>query len=241
MPFQKKMRDAILLMELLQEKGATLDTYEAVMLWHFRVTGELKPNEGLAQASQFVSRNKIMQYLAKRYNRNPNYYDLARIKLPYSRANINIITHSAKSSVLELLTDPRFQDEDFLHFDNNPLAPPPENMKFYADVNTGEGYIKTHGKLITRPKEQMLVPILLYIDGAACSSFANISVEALKMSLGVITSQARDKEFAWKTLVYVPNYLEADTQGDKIFLESGHSAAAMDRKRQVAKAKKVED
>jgi hypothetical protein len=110
MPFQKKMRDAILLMELLREKGATLDTYEAVMLWHFRVTGELKPNEGLAQASQFVSRNKIMQYLAKRYNRNPNYYDVAHIKLPYSRADINKITHSAKSLVVELLTDPRFQD-----------------------------------------------------------------------------------------------------------------------------------
>ena len=82
-------------------------------------------------------------------------------------------------------------------------------------------------ELITNPKKQMLVPIHLYIDGAVTGQFDKLQVEALKMTLGIFKKDARNKEFAWRTLGYVPNYTASESRGKKILQESLHAAAAL--------------
>ena len=46
----------------------------------------------------------------------------------------------------------------------------------------------------------MLVPIILYIDGAVTGQFDKLQIEALKMTLGIFNRRARDREYAWRTL-----------------------------------------
>ena len=221
-------RAAIQLMDTLRKKRATLDTYDAVMEWHFRETGRITEEETLGDAYGYISRKSLIKKLAKRYNFiHKQLYQKRQVILPSSKAKVNIVWNDARELVVSLLTDPRFTDEDFLHFDNDPLAPPPEHLDYIADINTGTAYIETYRKLIKKPRKQMLVPIIMYIDGAVTGQFDKLQVEALKMTLGIFKRTTRDKEHAWRTLGYVPNYNKSTSRGKKLFVESGHVAAEM--------------
>ena len=181
------------LMHLLRRKGATLDTYDETMRWHLAESGNNNPDA-------FISRQRLLKMLGKRYNVGANYLQERTVVLPSTGAKVNLIYHDARENVVSLLTDPRFGDDDFLHFDNDPLAPPPKDLDYVADINTGASYLETYKKLIKNPKKQMLVPIILYIDGAVTGQFDKLQIEALKMTLGIFNRRARDREYAWRTL-----------------------------------------
>ena len=232
LPFDRNERASIELMYTLMKKKATLDTYPELMKWHIKNYPEEVPKPAM------ISREKIIKKLAKRYNmptktvkkygkdrQEPELLKKKTIILPSSGAKVNIIHHDARDQVVSLLTDPRFSDDDFLHFDDDPLAPPPQNIQYLEDINTGESYIETYRKLINKPGKQMLVPILLYIDGAVTGQFNALEVAALKITLGIFKKRARDREYAWRTLGYVPNYTQSASRGKKILQESLHAAS----------------
>ena len=148
-----------------------------------------------------------------------------RVILSNSKTKVDVEWHHARDCVQSLLTDPRFTDEDYLFFDDDPFAPPPEDLDYIDDVNTSAAYIETYKKLITKPNKQILVPILFYIDGAVTGQFGKLEVEALKMALGIFKRKARDRVFAWKELGYVSNFAKENSRAKKIFVQSGHEAA----------------
>ena len=166
------------------------------MAWHKKEMGQ---DEG------FESRQTVINFLASRHNWPKELVKQSRILLPSSKVRVNIIHHEFEDMVASILTDPRFGDEDFLHFGNDPLAGPPDDLDHIADINTGRCHIETHKKLITKPGRQMLVPIVWYLDGAATGQFNALNVEALKFTIGILNRRARDKECAWRTLGHVPN------------------------------------
>ena len=212
--------EAIKLMDTLRKKKASLDTYDDIMDWHIAHCGS-------GRSRQFISRAKMIKRLAKRYNIPWPLVSKKKITLPHSKARVNVVHHDAAQCVVSLLTDPRFSDDDFLHFGNDPLAPPPEDLDYISDINTGLCYTETYKKLITNPQKQMLVPISFYLDGAVTGQFDKLSLEALKMTLGIFNRRARDKEYAWRTLGYCPSYTPAEKKGHKMLEESLHAAAIL--------------
>ena len=220
----RKEKCAIRLMHKLVRKRATLDTYDDVMEWHLQESGKLGRHEPLGKSKYFVSRDKLMKKLRKRYDMDKQYAKSRTIVLPHTNSKVTIWKKLARDNVLSLLTDPRWKDEDWLYFDDDPFQKPPKNWPYVEDLNTGEAYQKTYEALIKKPN-QILVAIPLYIDGAVTGQFDKLQVTALKMTLGILNRRARDKEYAWKSLGYVSNYTKEDSRGKKIFVESGHVAA----------------
>jgi hypothetical protein len=216
--------NAVKIMHKLIKKKATLDTYEDVMEWHLRASGKMQPQESLGESKHFVSREKLMKKLKMRYNMDKKYAVPHPIVLPHTSTKLTIWKKFARDNVMSLLTDPRWKDEDWLYFDEDPFAAPPDTCPFVEDLNTGEAYLVTHRRLITKPN-QILVALPLYIDGAVTGQYDKLQVTALKMSIGILNRRARDKEYAWRTLGYVPNYTKSDSRGKKILIESGHVAA----------------
>jgi len=217
-------KTAIKIMHKLIKKRATLDTYNDVMQWHLEESKKLGRNAPLGKSKYYVSRDKLMQKLRKRYDMQKKYATPRTIVLPHTNSKVVIWKKLARDNVIALLTDPRWKDEDWLYFDENPFARPPEKGPIAEDLNTGQAYQKTYNELITKPN-QILVAIPLYIDGAVTGQYDKLQVTALKMTLGILNRYARDKEYAWKTLGYVSNYTKEDSRGRKIFVESGHVAA----------------
>ena len=117
---------------------------------------------------------------------------LKRLKLPSSKVVAQIPYHNAKDVVILLLTDPRFQDEDYLFWGDNPLAKPPEVVTHLKDLNTGGAFLKSHEKMITKPS-QVLVAASMCLDGASTDQFSNLPVASLKISLGIHKRETRDK------------------------------------------------
>jgi len=209
------------ILRLLVKKKAPLDAYEDVMKWHLVESGLLAEHEAVGNSSQFVSREKLMQKLKRRYLMDKTYAVGCHVVLPFSKSKVVVWRKKAQDNVLSLLTDPRWTEKDWLYFDDDPFAPPPKDCAFVEDLNTGEAYMETYKKLIKKDR-QILVPIPLYIDGAVTGQFDKLQVTALKMSIGLLNRRARDKENAWRTLGYVTNYTKEDSQGKRIFVQSGH-------------------
>ena len=222
----KNEQRAVKIMSTLIHKKASLDTYEAVMEWHLRETGELEERQKLGACSGFISREKLLNKLRKRYHMDKKYAKSTSIVLPHTKAKVDVWHHDARDLVLSLLTDPRWKDKDWLYFDDDPFAPPPPDLDYIADLNTGEAYLETYKQLITKPGKQILVGLPLYIDGAVTGQFDKLQVTALKMSISILNRKARDKEHGWRALGYVSNYAKEDSRGKKIFIESGHVAAS---------------
>ena len=221
---EKEWQAAKLLRTLLKKK-ASMDTYESVLEWHLVAAGKMREGSPLGKCQHYVSRKKLMKKLRERYNMDKKYAQPKEIVLPFSKTKVIVWRKHARDIVQSLLTDPRWKDEDFLYFDNDPFAPPPEDLDHIGDVNTGKAYIETYKKLITKPN-QILVGIPLYIDGAVTGQFDKLQVEALKMTLCILNRKARDKEYAWRSLGYITNYAKEDSRGQKIFVDSGHVAAS---------------
>ena len=124
--------------------------------------------------------------------------------------------------MVSLLTDPRITDEDYLFFGDNPHSPPPEKLNYIEDLNTGKAYLKTYNKLIVDPSKQVLLPVIFYIDGANTGQFADLPVTAVKFSLGIFTRKARDKDYCWRILGYIPAVNKHKSKGRRFMKESGH-------------------
>jgi glycine betaine/choline ABC-type transport system substrate-binding protein len=77
-------------MHVLIRKKATLDTYEQVMRWHLEETGDLGRYEPLGRSKHFISREKLMQKLRKRYNMDKKYAKPHVTLLPHSNTKVTI-------------------------------------------------------------------------------------------------------------------------------------------------------
>ena len=221
-PFQGGFANAISLLHTLRQQKCSLDSYESVSHWHFVANRDIRPHEKLSQAPNFWSRDKIYAKLRERYNRAEGYGNITEIVLPSNYTKARIVWNDAQMVIQSLLTDPRIMAKDYLFFDSDPFAPPPEDLNYIADMNTGKCYIDTYNDLITNPQKQILVPTILYVDGTVTGQFVDLPITAVQIALGIHTRVARDKAHCWGTLGYIPDPSKVKSHGKRQLIDSGH-------------------
>ena len=219
----KEEKTSIKLMDVLRRK-APLNAYATVLEWHLKETGVLKEHERLGDSEKFQHRKTLMKHLLTRYNLNPMMPKEKKVRLPSSKAVVSIPYRDAADCLVSLLTDPRFEDEDYLFFHDDPLAHPPEQITYLEDLNTGDAYLKSHERMITH-KRQCLLAVPIYIDGANTGQFNDLPVTAVKIALGIHKRQTRDRDYAWRELGFVPVVRKDPARGKKIFQQTGHLEA----------------
>ena len=220
MSLSKEDITCIKLMNTLKRR-APLTAYEEVLEWHLKETGTLREDQKLGDAAKHQHRHTLMKALLPRYNLVAMMPKEKRVRLPSSNAVVTIPCFDAQDCIVSLLTDPRFLDEDYLFFGDDPLAHPPEKTTYLEDLNTGQAYLRSHEKMITKPN-QVLLACPMYIDGATTGQFTDLPITPLKLSLGIHKRETRDKPFAWKPLGYVPVVRKDPARGKRILKETGH-------------------
>lgn len=219
---------AVRLLEILRRKKTSLDTYDDVMLWHFRENGLLNEDDKLKQAGdKYVSRTKLLEDLAIRYNMASKYPYTKPTKLPHSGQTVDLVCFDAWGCIESLLTDPRLTDDDFWFFDENPFADPPEEWATITDLHSGMAYRDAH-KLYKKKPNQIVLPICMYLDGANTGFMKNMPITALKMTLGIFTRQYRDLDQAWRVLGHVHSVSKNQAKAKKAFKLSKHIDAGLD-------------
>lgn len=208
--FDKNEQLAVTMLDGLRRKRATLDTYDTVLEIFYRHQGLISPTGSLGDAHGYISRKKMMHKLAVRYGiypqeriqeeldnkarglrkvKMPSYYLEKPLVVPSSKAKVDVIKFDFRQELVALLTDPRFSDKDFLHHDNDPLAPPPASFDVVGDINTGLSYRETYQKLVVetgKVGKAMLLPIPGYIDATATGQFVDLKVESFKFTVGIL-------------------------------------------------------
>jgi hypothetical protein len=225
----KNEQTALQLLLILRKTKASLGTYEDVMRWHLLHSGKIAEHQSSSDYRGYISRKRIFAQLKERYNFDDDKYNIVKeITLPSSKAKAKIVLNDAEAAIQSLLTDPRIHDSDYLFWGNDPFSAPPANINTLSDINSGLSYTETYKKLITRPQNQVLLPVLFYIDGAATGQFANLNITAVKFSLGIFKRKSRDKDHFWRILGYVPDVSPSKTRGKCMYAESGHADASIE-------------
>ena len=200
------------------------------MEWHHRETGAISRWEGLKHVSnvdKYHSRVSMIKTLKDRYHFKDKEARTSTVMLPNSKANVTLTLHNAWDCIESLLTDPRIQDCDYAFHDHNPLSPPPPvtPKSTISELHTGKAYYEAYRKYIKFPQKQVLLPIVMYIDGAVTGQFSSLPVTALKIGLGIHNRKHREKEFAWRTLGYVSEVSAPSSRGKQIYYQSQHIEA----------------
>ena len=212
---------SIQMLDILKRKKAPLNAYPELMTWHLKAVGHLRSHETLKDSQHYFHGTTLVDKLIPRYNMTSMMPKIRKVTLPSSKARVSIPCRKAADVITHLLTDPRVEDSDYLFFQDDPLAPPPKNVTHIADLNTGDAYLKTYQQKITK-KNQVLLAVPMYIDGATTGQFSDLPVTALKLSLGIHNRKGRDKERAWLELGWLPEVRKQTARGNKLFKESGH-------------------
>lgn len=226
-PLSQNHVDAIHLLQRLRKTKASLDTYETVMEWHLRSTGKIHMHASVTTSPEYISRKDLYKQLERRYNRDTNYRKTVEVVLPSSKARVKMVLYNTKKVIQSLLVNPNVSKKDYLFFNDNPFAPPPEDLDYVADLNTGRSYRETWKELIKHPERQILLPIVLYMDGATTGQFVDLELTPVKIALGIFTSKARDKAEFWKPLGYIPSVPKNKSLGKRLFAQSGHVDTAL--------------
>ncbi len=215
---------AIQLLTRLRKTRAPLESYESIMGWHLQELDEVT-NSGLVSGCKeaFIPRKKLFSDLRQRYNMPEKMYSqTTTITLPSSNSRSDIIHNDAQAVFQQLLTDPRIQAKDYLFYGDNPFNPPPARLTYIEGLNTGLCMRETWHKLITKPGKQVLLPCIWYYDGAATCQFSDRPITAVRLALGIFSMKAREKDFFWGTLGYLPQIRQPESDGRRMLLQSGH-------------------
>jgi hypothetical protein len=212
------MKAAVELMSLMNTKGGSLELYTSIFDWHMR---HLKTHTRVAP-------EQLHRELSKRYNLEVTMPVKKKTYLPHAKTTIDIVTHNCVSQTVDLLTDPRISEEDYLFFDQDPRNGPPEDFVMLDDVNTGRAYRETYNQLI-RPqpitadgRHKVLVGYIFYLDSCVTGQFGSLPIEILKFSLTLFNSEVRKNDWAWRNLGYVKTLLKETGQAEVLLKESKH-------------------
>jgi hypothetical protein len=106
-------------------------------------------------------------------------------------------------------------DDDYLFWGNDPLSAPPKwkDIGKTGDINMGKAYVESYAKLIKTPGKQVLLPIIIYTYHMAMGQFSDSPVTPFKFTLGIFKRKARDRQYMWRSLGYVPKIMNANSRG----------------------------
>lgn len=210
------------LLETIHRKRAPLNTYEAICKWRKKYS-----KEPVHEKQDYIPRETLITKLLQRYNIKDCMPFKKKVKVA-SGDVIELVLHSFEAQLMSLLTDPRLVDDDYLFFNEDPLCPPPEDLDYVKDINTGRAYTETWKAKVRIGSNQMLLPIIWYIDGAVTGQYDHLPLTALQFTLGIFNQKTRDKPWAWRSVGYVPKIWRDKFAGNDLFKKSGHMDAGLD-------------
>lgn len=207
--FSQAEEFAIKVLHTLYKKGCALDTYEELMRPFLCQFGNIQEDQPLTDSPWYITRQTLMRRLSIRYNvypqakffeaevlqgaevsfdkRMPSYFVEKDVTLPASGSEVKVYTLDFAEELMRLLSDPRLDDSDWDFFDNDPLAPPPQEHVILGNMPTGLGYRDTYHVRIRMKgmeRKEVLLAIIIYLDETSTAQFADLGYFPVKFSLG---------------------------------------------------------
>ena len=217
-----EVKAGIELMHILTVSRAPLSMFDKLLDWHIAHLA----------CEKTTTRQNLMNKLRDRHNMAGTEPFEVKTTLPSSNVQVKIPCHDAWYQMMDLLTDPRIEEGDYLWCNGDPEGEPPEEVTVLADLTDGRAYRATYDKLI-RPapytesgRKKVLLPIIPYMDSCVTGLNENLSLELFKFTIGIFNSKAREKDYTWRVLGAVPQFQSVKADAASATEQSGHIEAS---------------
>ena len=197
--FDKSDVANIELFELLRTSGAPKYLFERIQQWSANHSSALSSSNPVSRKT-FVNRMRTKTY-GPNFSKHlePKVHDL----ILQHGSRIPVVYFSFRAVLASLLSNKGLmKDENLLLNPNNPFDSITDGMVL-SDLNSGWWHRETCKMFRLQPQKDILLPIVLFIDGSTIDSNQKMSVEPITFTLGIFNRSVRSKAEAWRTIGYI--------------------------------------
>ena len=110
------------------------------------------------------------------------------------------------SQVASLLQDPFLMKFSNTRYHHKTYSDPIEYPTvYYDDLESSDWFKTAHLNMIKNKSNELLVPIILFVDGVPIDSFGRKSLEPVMFTIGIFKRAIRNLSSAWRVLGFIPN------------------------------------
>ena len=206
------------LLNILQRNNLPMNTFKFVMDWAIRCNNSDLP--GLiptASRKRPTVLTEICDYLPRvDYTFKPYGINM----LPDNKL-VQVHVRSFRQALFLLLTNHMLVKEENFSFPLSDTPFLPKEFELQNDVpitelHHGRWWTESWKSLCTE-SDQILVPIIFYMDGISIDSKANLTLTPLNMTLGIFNTETRKKSHAWETIYFHPDKIQNSKKSDGFF------------------------
>ena len=197
--FDKSDIANIELFQLLRTSGAPKYLFERIQQWSARHSYAMSSSNPVKRQT-FVKDIRTKTY-------GPNFSKELEPKIEYlyllNGSRIPVVYFSFRAAVASLLSNNvLMKDDNLLLNPDNPFNSTPDG-DVLSDLNSGWWYRETVSLFQLQCGRDILLPIILFIDGSTIDSNQKMNVEPITFTLGIFKRSVRNRHEAWRTIGYI--------------------------------------
>lgn len=147
------------------------------------------------------------------------------IQLPSLKRICSVTKFDLASLILSLLNDSTLTKPSNMLLEDKYFRNPelfdslPDHEKYYGDIHTGSWFLNTYRKIIHKDHiessdNEVLCPIIMFIDGTPIDTFGNLKLDAIMFTLGIYNRETRNKNESWRLVGYIPDTIDEELYND---------------------------
>ena len=210
------------LLHLLNLAKAPLYLFDEIIKWIKRSI--YKYNIDFKHVKGF-SRKIIIEKGRNKFDMKGLLPSITKVHLTTTNEQIDVVIHDFKQCLYSLLTDDHLmKPENLILSDDNQLSfVPSKRYQIIDDIHTGKCYKMAYQKYIQNPDQELLCPIIFFIDKTHTDIHGRLCLEPVQFTLGIFNRDTRDKAKSWRTLGYIPNIPKNPNDTTEQRLQDYHS------------------
>ena len=192
----------IMLFNILHEASAPKNLFDKILNWAEFNQGKLENISRIRKRNTFlknISDCAFGSYYSK--ISAPIQTDLS---LPSER-EITVTTFSLRTAIVSILMDRNIMNSANLLIDPERKNGCPERSGDLDDINSGWWHKETQAEICSSDNH-ILLPVILFIDGATIDKMGKLQVEPISFTLGILNRETQKRAEAWRTLGYIEDF-----------------------------------
>ena len=201
------------LLNLLRRNNLPMNTFKFVMEWAGRISTTTRPGNRSRNFFSARERETAIKDICRYIPRVDYSFKAHAINWLPDGNLVQVYVRSFRQALFSLLTNPVLVKEEHFSFPLNNTPFLPDDFKLDKDAPMKELH---HGKWwtsswkkICSDADEILVPIILYMDGISLDVKGNLNLCPLNMTLGIFKTETRKQAQAWETLYFHPDKISS--------------------------------
>jgi hypothetical protein len=196
-------KSSIELLQILKKCGTPLYLFDDIMSWANRSYWEYNFD---FSASEIFKRDALLYKIKEQYDYSLIEPDIYKFKLPGSQVVVDMVVHDFLASLYTLLNDDALMKAENLLIDvNDPFhvpSKPTQNCEI-SDINSGLVWYKAYKRYIRPNSNQLLCPLIFFIDKTHTDRNGRLCIEQIRFTLGIFKRHIRNEPRSWRCLGYI--------------------------------------